>query len=109
MVIFLSCYNKDDQEFVIEYLALLEVPSTKSAILLDELKILKEQEINPQKTRFCCLDGANSMLGEISGLQRILHISPYSCMLIADATDWLFVSNISLISFLGWQNLTSCY
>ena len=77
-VIFLSCYNKDDQEFVMEYLALLEFPSTKSAILLDELKILKEQEINPQKTRFCCLDVANSMLGEISGLQRILHISPCS-------------------------------
>ena len=41
--IFLSCYNEDDREFVMEYLALLEVPSTKSAVLLDELvKILKE-------------------------------------------------------------------
>ena len=41
--IFLSCYNEDDREFVMEHLALLEVPSTKSAVLLDELvKILKE-------------------------------------------------------------------
>ena len=40
---FLSCYNEDDKEFVMEYLALLEVPSTKSAVLLDELvKFLKE-------------------------------------------------------------------
>ena len=62
-----------------EYLALLEVPSTKSAVLLDELvKILKEREIDPQKTRFCCLDGTNSMSGEISGLhRRIRCISPH--------------------------------
>ena len=72
MGIFLSYYNEDDQEFVMEYLALLEVPSTKSSILLDELvKILKEQEID--------LDGTNSMSVEISGLQRrICHISPHS-------------------------------
>ena len=31
--IFLSCYYEDDQQFVMEYLALLEVPSTKSAVL----------------------------------------------------------------------------
>ena len=64
MGIFLSGYNEDDQEFVMEYLALFEVPSTRSAILLDELaKILKERE----------------MWGEISGLQRrICHISPHS-------------------------------
>ena len=36
MGIFLSGYNEDDQEFVMEYLALLEVPSTKSAVLLEE-------------------------------------------------------------------------
>ena len=48
MGIFLICYNKDNWEFVMEYLALLEVLSTKSAVLLDELvKILKEQEIDP--------------------------------------------------------------
>ena len=65
MGIFLRiCYNEDDQEFVMEYLALLEVPSTKSAILLDELaKLLKERQ----------------MWGEISGLQRrICHISLHS-------------------------------
>ena len=75
--IFLSCYNEDGWDFVMEYLALLEVPSTKSAFLLDKLvKILKEVEIDPQKTRFCCLDETNSMLGERSGLQRrIWHIS----------------------------------
>ena len=80
LVIFLSCYKEDDQEFVMEYLALLEVLSTKSAVLLDELvKILKEREIDPQKTRFCCLDGTNSMPGEISGLQRrIRHITAHS-------------------------------
>ena len=63
-----------------EYLALLEVPSTKSAVLLDEIvKILKEREIDPQKTRFCCLDGTNSMSGEILGVQRrICHIFPNS-------------------------------
>ena len=40
---------------------------------------MKEREIDPQKTRFCCLDGTNSMSREISGLQRrIRHISPHS-------------------------------
>ena len=80
MGIFLSCYNENDREFVMEYLALLEVQSTKSAVILDELaKIWKEREIDPQKTRFCCLDGTDSMSGEISGLQRrIRHISPHS-------------------------------
>ena len=59
---------------------MLEVPSTKSAVLLDKLvKILKEREIDPQKTRFCCLDGTNSMSGEILGVQRrICHIFPNS-------------------------------
>ena len=63
-----------------EYLALLDVPSTKSAILLEKLvKILKKPEIDPQKIRFCYLDGANSMSGERPGLQkRICHISPHS-------------------------------
>ena len=79
MGIFLSCYNGDNQKFLIEYLVLLEVPSTKSAILLGELvKILKEPEIDFQKTSFCCLDGTNSMSEEMSGLQRIRHISPHS-------------------------------
>ena len=48
MGIFLICYNKDNWKFAMEHLALLEVLSTKSAVLLDELvKILKEQEIDP--------------------------------------------------------------
>ena len=77
MGIFLSCYKEENQEFVMEYLAFLEVPSTMSAILFDKLvKILKEREIDPQKVRFCCLDGTNSILGETSGLQRRMsHIS----------------------------------
>ena len=80
MGIFLICYNEDNQEFEMKYLAQSEVPSTKSAALLDQLvKILKEQEKYPQKTRFCCSDGTNSMSAEISGLQRrIRHISLHS-------------------------------
>ena len=80
MGIFLSCYNEDNQEFVMEYLALSEVPSRKSAVLLDVLvKILKERERDPRKTRFCYLDWTNVMSGEISGLQRrISHISSHS-------------------------------
>ena len=59
---------------------MLEVPSTKSAVLLDVLvKILRERETDPQKTRFCSLDGTNSMSGETSGLHRkTRHISPHS-------------------------------
>ena len=42
-------------------------------------KNLKEQEIDSQETRFCCLDGTNSISGEILGLQRrIRHISHHS-------------------------------
>ena len=36
MDIVLSCYNAEDQEFGMEYLALLEIPSTKSPVLLDK-------------------------------------------------------------------------
>ena len=59
---------------------MLVTPSHPKCVLLDKLvKILKEQEKDLQKTRFCCLDGTNSMLGEISGLQRrICHTSPHS-------------------------------
>ena len=61
-----------------EYLVLLEVPSTKSAIALDKLvKILKERGIDPQKTRFCCLDGTNSLLQ-----RRIRHNLLIVCMSI---------------------------
>lgn len=50
MDIFLSCYDEEDQEFIIKYLALWKIPSTKSAVLLDTLiKLLKEWETDPQK------------------------------------------------------------
>ena len=53
MDIFLSCYDEEDQEFMIKYLALRKIPSTKSAVLLDTLiKLLKEWETGPQKLDF---------------------------------------------------------
>ena len=46
---------------------MLEVQSPKSDVLLDKLVIIwKEQEIDPQKTRFCCLQETNLMLWEKS-------------------------------------------
>ena len=42
-----SYYSEEDQEFGMEYLALLKIPSTKSAVLLDKLSaIFRDGEIN---------------------------------------------------------------
>ena len=111
MGIFLSCYNEDDREFVMKYLALLEVPSTKSAVLRDKLvKILKEQEKYPQKTRFCCFDETNSTSAEISGLQRrIRHISPHNMYVNCRCHRLALCFKHLTDQFFGWQNLTSCY
>ena len=79
--------NEEDHKLVMEYMyiSLLEIQSTKSAVLLEKLvKILKKWEINPQKTRFCFLDGTNSMLRGIAGLQkRFYQTSPYSIRVLA--------------------------
>ena len=99
--IFFSCQNEEDSKLVMEYLALLVTPSKKPAILLDKLvKIFEEQEIDPQKTTFCCLDGENQCRVEYQVKEEFIAYLFVACMPIAGAPGRLFVLNTSLISFL---------
>ena len=88
MGMFLGTYDKTEQMFMVEYLVLLEVSPAKSSFLLDKITtIFKGRNIDRQNTRFCCLDGTNSISGETAVLM-FLHIL---CTLIADVIDWLCV------------------
>ena len=82
-----------------EYLTLLEIPSKKSAVLLDKLvKIVKENYI--------------TYLRQIQSWEKYKIFKEeflVICMSIARVTDWILISNTLLISFLGWQNSLSCY
>lgn len=78
--IFCSYFDENKKEFHIDFISLVEVSSTKSEIVMDTLeKVLRERDVDITKTRFCCLDGTNSMSGQHSGLQkRIRNHAPHA-------------------------------
>ena len=80
MGLFLSAYDETSKKVVVEFVSLVAVSSTQSAILMDKVReILSENNIDISKTRFSCLDGTNAMSGEHTGLQRrIRHLAPFS-------------------------------
>ena len=90
MDIFLSCYNEDGWEFVMEYLALLEVSSTKSAFLLDKLvKILKEGENRPTKNYILLLRRDKFNVGRnIRSSKK--NLAPNVCQLQVPQSSYLF-------------------
>ena len=54
-----------DKKFKIEYVTLMVVSSMKSEFVLHKIeKTLIERDINISETRFCYLDGTNSMSGK---------------------------------------------
>ena len=72
MRLFLSAYDREKKEVVIEFVSIASVSSTKSEILLNN-------NINISNTHFSCLDGTNVMSGEHTGLQRRIHnLAPFS-------------------------------
>ena len=52
-----QCINgssKEETKFILEHLPIAEVPSTKSAVLLDKLvELLKRYNIDPHKIKLC--------------------------------------------------------
>ena len=69
-----QCINgssKEETKFILEHLPIAEVPSTKSAVLLDKLvELLKRYNTDPHRIRLLFLDGTKSMSVEKSDIQR---------------------------------------
>ena len=63
MRLFLSAYDEEKNEVVIEFVSIASVSSTKSEILLNN-------NINISNTHFSCLDGTNAMSGEHTGYKE---------------------------------------
>ena len=70
--IFLAIFDEMKKKKKIEYITLIKVSSTKSGIVMHAMeKTLIERDIDISKTRFCCLDGTNSMSGKYKFLENI--------------------------------------
>ena len=97
--LFLSAFDEEKKEVVIEFVSIASVSSTKSEFLMDKVQeISLNNNIDISNTRFSCLDGTNAMSGEHTGLQRRIHnLAPFSFFFI----DWLYISSICLVSFPG--------
>ena len=78
--LFVSAYDEEKKEVVIEFVPIASVPSTKSEVLMDKVQeMLLNNNIDISNTRFSCLDGTNAMSGEPTGLQRRIHnLAPFS-------------------------------
>ena len=69
--VFISSFDDNTKQFHLDFFSMVHVSSTKSEVLMNTIeKLLRERSIDIKKTKFCCLDGTNSMSGEQSGLQR---------------------------------------
>ena len=80
MGLFLSAYDEEKKEVVIEFVSIASVSLTKSEVLMDKVQeILLNNNIDISNTRFSCLDDTNAMSGEHTGLQRRIHnLAPFS-------------------------------
>ena len=71
MGVFISSFDESSKSFMLDFISLVSVSSTKSEILMEKLKeIMMDCGIDIKKTRFVCFDGTNAMSGEKSGVQR---------------------------------------
>ena len=70
--IFIGSFDKSNKEFKMDFIALTEVSSTKSEIVMEAIgRTLRENDIDIMKTRFSCLDGTNSMPGILLYIHNI--------------------------------------
>ena len=68
---FFAIFDEMDKQFKIEFVSLIEVSSTKSEIVMHAIeKTLIERDTDISKTRFCCLDGTNSISGKYKCLEN---------------------------------------
>ena len=71
--VFISSYDENTKKFYMDFVSLVEVPSTASDIVMEGVvNTLKARDIDRKKVRFSCLDGTNSMSGVHNGLQQQL-------------------------------------
>ena len=71
MGVFISSFDESSKSFMLDFISLVSVSSTKSEILMEKLKeTMMDCGIDIKKTRFVCFDGTNAMSGEKSGVQR---------------------------------------
>ena len=81
MGLFLSAYDEEKKEVVIEFVSITSVSPTKSEILMDKAQeVLLNNNIDIiSNSCFSCLDGTNAKSGEPIGLQRRIHnLAPFS-------------------------------
>ena len=81
MGLFLSAYDEEKKEVVIDFVSITSVLPTKSEILMDKVQeILLNNNIDIiSNTCFSYLDGTNAKSGEPTGLQRRIHnLAPFS-------------------------------
>ena len=79
--LFLSAYDEEKKEVVIDFVSITSVSPTKSEILMDKVQeILLNNNIDIiSNTCFSYLDGTNAKSGEPTGLQRRIHnLAPFS-------------------------------
>ena len=69
--IFMILFDEKKKEFNMDFISLVEVSSTNFETVMCAIeKVLREKDIDIEKTRFCCLDGTNSMLDQHNRVQR---------------------------------------
>ena len=80
MGVFLSAFDEEKKEVVIEFVSIASVSSTKSEFLMEKVQeILLNNKIDISNICISCLDGTNAMSGEHTGLQRTIHnLAPFS-------------------------------
>ena len=71
MGVFFGYFNEVSKSFLSDFISLVSVSSTNSEILIEKIKeIMMNCRSDITKTRFVRFDGANSMSGDKSGVQR---------------------------------------
>ena len=71
MGVFIDYFDEVSKSLMLDFISLVSISSTKSEILIEKFKeIMMNCGNDITKTRFECFDGANSMSGEKSGVQR---------------------------------------
>ena len=93
MGVFIGYFNEVLKSFLVDFISLVSVSSTKSQILIKKIKeIMINCGIDITKTRFVCFEGANSMSGEKGSVQRhYQNDAPFSIYINCNATGYYII------------------
>ena len=94
MGVFIGYFDEVSKSFVLDFISLVSVSSTKPEILIEKIKeIMMNCGTDITKTRFVCFNGANLMNGEKSDVRdaiKMMHLSQY--MSTVDATGYYILN-----------------